>query len=1043
MIIVHDIFREQYRKMVIQNELEEKKILQLIVSASEEFLQSAGNKLNYQKITDNILDISGAKYAGFNLYDEDGDKFRTVAFSAPDGIVKKASSLVGFKFLDKSWEHDPARAEKIKSKIITRFSSLSELEGGSVYKHMSSLLEKTFDFGEVVIVKILKENVMLGDFTLIMPRDVNFKNDSYVEIYTRQIGLLIVRNRGEARMIENESRLRSVFAAVSDPIFLFDQKTGAILDVNNAACRLYGYTRDEMLKLNAGNMSAEPKITKESMNNSFTTFVPVRYHKKKDGTVFVVEITASLFELNGRNAITASMRDITERKAAEDLLRNERERLANIIEGTNVGTWEWNVQTGETIYNERWAEIVGHTLDEIPSVCLEIWKNFAHPEDLKKSNEQLNRVFSRELDYYDIEMRIKHKDGNWVWIHDRGKVISWTPDGKPLWMRGTYTEITERKKTEEALRESELKYRSIIESSSDAIFCVDEKGQYKFTNHLFSSTFGKTPDYFIGKTFWDIYPKEHADYRYDATKKVFQTGESESLEVEVPLPDKTLHFLAIANPIKDETGKVILVLTHAVDITERKRTEELVQKSEIKYRQLFDNMTTGFALHEMIYDEEGNPVNYRFLEVNSAFEKLTGLKASALIGKTVKDVIPNTEQYWIDAYSTVSKTGESISFQNYSEGLKKWYESWVFSPAKNQFATIFSDITERKKTEEEIIHLSFHDHLTGLYNRRFFEEELKRLDTERQLPLSFIMGDLNGLKVINDVFGHDEGDRLLKETAEILKTVCRSDDILARWGGDEFVILLPKTSISEADEITGRIKKECKKTNTQKIELSLSLGSATKEIAGQNIQTILIDAESNMYRNKLGEKQSLASSVIFALDQALYEKSNETKEHTDRIHELALKLGRSIKLPSHQLDELSLLASLHDIGKVAIPEKILLKKGKLTEKEWDIIKRHPEIGFNIAQSSPQIAHIAKSILSCHENFDGSGYPMGLKGQAIPIISRIIFIIDSYDVMISGRVYKPAMSKEDAIKELKRCAGSQFDPELVNNCYNDSERLTFG
>jgi len=275
-----------------------------------------------------------------------------------------------------------------------------------------------------------------------------------------------------------------------------------------------------------------------------------------------------------------------------------------------------------------------------------------------------------------------------------------------------------------------------------------------------------------------------------------------------------------------------------------------------------------------------------------------------------------------------------------------------------------------------------------------------------------------------------EGDEVLKEIAKILKRVCRSDDILARWGGDEFVILLPKTSTADSEEIVARIKKECKKTASQKIPMSLSLGASQKEIAVQSIQTVIIDAESNMYRNKLIEKESLASSIIFALGQALYEKSNETKEHTNRIHDLALKLGKSVKLPSNQLDELSLLASLHDIGKVAISETILLKEGKLTKQEWEVIKRHPEIGFNIAQSSQQIAHIAKAILSCHENWDGSGYPLGQKGESIPVISRIILIADAYDVMTTGRIYKKAISKDDAIKELKRCAGTQFDPVLV-------------
>ncbi|MHB1375989.1 MAG: PAS domain S-box protein [Candidatus Humimicrobiaceae bacterium] len=264
----------------LNKKIEEKKILELIVDLSEEFLQSSGIKLNYQKICDDILYISGAKYAGFNLYNEDGSKFRTVAFSAPAGVLKKATSLLGFNLFGKKWGQNPVRAEKTKSHTITHFSTLNELAGDLIYKPMASLLEKTFNFGEVVLVKIQKENTIIGDFTLIMPANVKLKNENYVEIYTRQVGLLIVRSKGEAKLIESEKQLRNVFATVSDPLFLFDQKTGAILDVNDIACSLYGYTRDEMLKLKASNMSAEPEITRKSMKD-FTTFVPVRYHKKK------------------------------------------------------------------------------------------------------------------------------------------------------------------------------------------------------------------------------------------------------------------------------------------------------------------------------------------------------------------------------------------------------------------------------------------------------------------------------------------------------------------------------------------------------------------------------------------------------------------------------------------------------------------------------------------------------------------------------------------------------------------------------------------
>jgi diguanylate cyclase (GGDEF)-like protein/PAS domain S-box-containing protein len=294
----------------------EKKVLEKIVAISEEFLQSTVVKLDYQKITDDILDIAGAKYAAFNLFDEDGHKFKTVAISIPEGVLKKVTSLLGFKILGKEWEFDPVRDEKIKGHTITRFSNLGELSGEVIPKILISLLEKMFNIGEVILVKILKKNVMIGDFTIMMPRNIMFRNDSYVEIYTRQLGMLITRARSDIKLIESELRFRSVFAAAGDPLFIFDQEKGAILDVNNAACILYGYKRDEMLKLNFFDISVDPEKTKQTIKD-LNVPVAVGYHKKKEGNIFPVDISVSLFELNGRKVITASIRDITERKNAE------------------------------------------------------------------------------------------------------------------------------------------------------------------------------------------------------------------------------------------------------------------------------------------------------------------------------------------------------------------------------------------------------------------------------------------------------------------------------------------------------------------------------------------------------------------------------------------------------------------------------------------------------------------------------------------------------------------------------------------------------
>ena len=233
---------------------------------------------------------------------------------------------------------------------------------------------------------------------------------------------------------------------------------------------------------------------------------------------------------------------------------------------------------------------------------------------------QLNKIFETGKPQA-CELRMVKKDAPEVWA--RLEVIAARDvDGAPT-CRIVMSNITERKQAEEALRESELKYRSLVECSSDAIFCVDEKGKYQFTNHLFSATFGKSPDYFIGKTFWDIYPKEHADQRYEVTKRVFSTSRSESVEVEVPLPDKTLYFYATANPIKDETGKVILVLTHAADITDRKRAEVALLESDEKHKRMVANISDVIA----VMDKDGT-LKYKSPNI----EKYFGWQPKDLVG---------------------------------------------------------------------------------------------------------------------------------------------------------------------------------------------------------------------------------------------------------------------------------------------------------------------------------------------------------------------------------------------------------------------------
>ena len=359
-----------------------------------------------------------------------------------------------------------------------------------------------------------------------------------------------------------------------------------------------------------------------------------------------------------------------------------------------------------------------------------------------------------------------------------------------------------------------------------------------------------------------------------------------------------------------------------------------------------------------------------------------------------------------------------------------WDIYWVPTKEEGLYLHYAIDITETKKNEEKIKQLSYHDTLTGLCNRVCFREKLKETNDENKLPISIIIGDINGLKLTNDVFGHHEGDKLLKRAAQILKDSCRENDIIARYGGDEFAIVLPNTPYKHVEKICERIKESCNSKNQGVIPISISIGCATKETPEENIYNTFKTAEDRMYRHKILESKSMRNSILSSLETVLHEKDLETKEHASRLVETTAKVARFLGLQQNEMDDLNLFARLHDIGKIMIDESILKKCGNLTDDEYAEIKKHSEAGYRIAESSKEMHNIAEYILTHHERWDGKGYPHGLKEKEIPLPSRILSIADAYDAMTNGRSYRKAMSKKDAIAELRNCSGKQFDPEIV-------------
>ncbi len=344
---------------------------------------------------------------------------------------------------------------------------------------------------------------------------------------------------------------------------------------------------------------------------------------------------------------------------------------------------------------------------------------------------------------------------------------------------------------------------------------------------------------------------------------------------------------------------------------------------------------------------------------------------------------------------------------------------------------VFRDITSSRMLEDKVRFINYHDPLTQLYNRSYFTDRLVQANSGNLLPISLLMGDVNGLKLCNDVFGHETGDTLLRTISNVMQKCIREKDILARWGGDEFIIFMPNTPLKVAEEIRQKIYNECKATKSAPIELSISMGAATKTRINDNIFDILKEAEDNMYSNKLVESKEFRDSIIKSLKETLFTNTNETEEHTKRVSKIAEAIGMRMGMSQRRLEELRLLAVLHDIGKIAVGEQASDEFYRGGPEDYSDIRKHPEIGYRIAQTTPELIQIAEGILAHHERWDGQGYPRGLQGLAIPLMARIISIADRYDSVTNPKSPElPKLSHAEALENIKNNAGKRFDPNIV-------------
>jgi len=808
---------------------------------------------------------------------------------------------------------------------------------------------------------------------------------------------------------------------------------GIIEYVNEIVLDKLGYEKGELIGKNVKKvLNTVNYLDRENFWEKLKKSTTITYERKyisKDEKEFPVEITSQYFKYRDKEYEFVFSQDITERKLQEEKIKNQRERMKYILEGTEAGTWEWNVQTGKTIFNGKWAEIIGYTLDEISPITVETWKNHTYPKDFEKSKKKLEKHFNGEIDQYKNELRMKHKNGHWVWVLDQGKVISWTDDGKPFKMFGIHLDITDRKKKEEKLRNNKDLLSSILEVQNNLVVVLNKEGKIIKFNKSCEKLTGYTFEEVRNKKVWEILIKKD---EIEETKEVYRNLKAKNFpnEHENYWITKTKELKLISwsnNVILDQNNEVKYIVATGDDITDKIWGEKILKKSQQIANVgnwVYDIKNNILFWSDEIYRIFGmNP--QEFETSYEAFLNVIHPDDREKVDNAYNTSIENNEEFYEIEHRIIKHDNGQIRYvKEKCEHIKNDDDEIIRSLG------IVQDITDHIEKEKEIKYLLYKDKLTDLYNRRFFEEEIKRLDTKRNLPISIIMVDVNGLKIINDSYGHETGDQMLIETGKILKQELRDEDILARHGGDEFTVLLPQTSKKEAKKIISRLKAKNNKLSERSITVSFSLGVATKANEDENIRNILKKADDEMYRNKLSESKSTKNKIVQNLLNTLQAKSSETKDHAVRMTRLSNSLGEKLKLSNSELNRLSLLATLHDIGKTTISEDLLTKPGKLTEKEWEIIKEHPTSGYKIASASEEFILVAEEILYHHEHWNGNGYPDGLKGEEIPYLARIISIIDAYDVMTNKRPYSKAISKKEALYEIKRHAGKQFDPKLA-------------
>jgi diguanylate cyclase (GGDEF)-like protein/PAS domain S-box-containing protein len=637
-----------------------------------------------------------------------------------------------------------------------------------------------------------------------------------------------------------------------------------------------------------------------------------------------------------------------------------------------------------------------------------------------------------------FECRQFKKDGSVFWVSLNIQLIRNSEDNS-LYYQGYVNDITERKTSENKLNSLLHEFDTVFNSTRDAMFLVEmvDRNTFKYirTNRSHQESTGLKLDSIRNKTPQELLGKDAGQNLARNYRRCIESGTSLEYEETLDLPGGVATWQTTLTPVYHTD--LTYIVGSSQNITERKLAEKELMEAHERLNLAFKGSNT--ALWDWHIPSGKTVFNEQW---------------AAMIGYTLSDLEPTTIQTWIDLCDPEDLSKSNNLLHQHFSGNSEIYECeihlrhkeghWIWALDQGKVVEwdekgkpvrmigIHTDITRLQHYVEQLKYQSFHDPLTGLYNRNFLEKELERYNKGRDYPICILSIDMDGLKLVNDSFGHEYGDEHLKNSARLLKESFRVSDILARAGGDEFIALLPVTTSATARDIVKRIQDRIKNYNrltTTDLPLSLSIGLACADSAEKNLIEVYKCSDDRMYQNKLGHRRKSRAQLERAIKKLLQERDYLCSGHADRVEALSLKVGQKLSLSNDNLAVLKLLSRFHDLGNVSISKEILFKPTSLNKDEWEIVSQHPAKGYRIAQNFPELNKIADLILKHHERWDGKGYPSGLKGEKIPLECRIMAIADAFDVMTSERSYKRARTQKEALEEIRKNAGTQFDPQI--------------